>query len=204
MKVLIATGNRHKFQEIRAILQVPHLQLIPLSEIPGAPGVEEDGNTFQANASKKASTLARYAGCWTLADDSGLEVEALGGAPGVWSARYAGLPSDDKANNMKLLSAMDGKTDRRARFRCVIALADPEGTVRTVTGDCPGKLLRGPRGGAGFGYDPLFVPDGHDVTFAELDAATKNRISHRAQALDKAMREWGLFLAGEPEQWGAK
>ncbi len=202
MKVLIATGNRHKFQEIQAILGVLPLRLIPLSELPGAPGVEEDGDTFEANASKKAFTLARFAGCWTLADDSGLEVEVLGGAPGVWSARYAGLPSNDQANNMKLLSAMDGKTDRRARFRCVIALADPAGNVRTVAGACPGKLLLGPRGGAGFGYDPLFVPDGHDVTFAELDSATKNRISHRAQALGAAMRAWGSFLAGEPEQWG--
>jgi XTP/dITP diphosphohydrolase len=204
MKLLIATGNRHKFQEIAAILQVPHLQLVGLPSVAGAPVVEEDGDTFEANASKKARELARYCGCWTLADDSGLEVAALGGAPGVWSARYAGLPSHDGANNAKLLSVMSGVEDRRARFRCVIALSDPEGESRTVAGSCEGRLLQGPRGVAGFGYDPLFVPDGYDRTFAELEAEIKNRISHRARALADALKEWGGFLAGEPETWGGR
>ena len=202
MKLLIATGNRHKLQEISAILKVPHLQLLGLADIAGAPGVEEDGDTFEFNAVKKASILARFAGCWTLADDSGLEVQALDGAPGVWSARFAGLPGNDAANNAKLLAAMQGVANRRAQFRCVIALSDPSGTSRTVTGACPGALLGAPRGHAGFGYDPLFVPDGYDLTFAELDAATKNRISHRAIALATALAEWGDFLAGEPAAWG--
>ncbi len=202
MKLLIATGNRHKFQEIRAILRVDHLQLVGLSDIPDAPMVEEDGDTFESNAAKKASVLARFSGWWTLADDSGLEVNALGGAPGVWSARYAGLPSNDAANNGKLLDAMKGEANRRAQFRCSIALSDPFGVTRIVSGVCSGTLLGELHGGGGFGYDPLFVPDGFDMTFAEIDSELKNRISHRAKALAAALLAWGDFLASEPEKWG--
>jgi XTP/dITP diphosphohydrolase len=202
MKLLIATGNRHKFQEIHSILRVPHLQLIGLFEIPGAPAVEEDGDTFEFNAAKKASTLARFSGYWALADDSGLEVNALGGAPGVWSARYAGEPSHDAANNAKLIKVLKGETNRRAQFRCSIALSDPLGVTRTVSGKCPGTLLDELHGGGGFGYDPLFVPEGFDMTFAEIDPEIKNRISHRARALAAALDEWGGFLEGEPRCWG--
>lgn len=203
MKLLVATGNRHKFQEIAAILQVPHLQIVGLREIPDAPVVEEDGLTFEANAVLKAATLARHSGYWTLADDSGLEVGCLGGEPGVWSARYAGLPSDDAANNAKLLARMNGVGDRSARFRCVIALSDPAGRSRTVAGVCSGRLLTSPRGTHGFGYDPLFVPDGYELTFAELDVSIKNRISHRAQALDLALSAWGKMLGLAPLCWPA-
>lgn len=203
MKILVATGNRHKFQEISAILQVPHLQLLGLREVPDAPVVEEDGLTFEANAVLKAATLARFSGCWTLADDSGLEVDYLRGEPGVWSARYAGLPSNDAANNAKLLARMDGVKDRAARFRCVIALSDPSGESRTVAGVCSGRLLNSPRGLHGFGYDPLFLPDGYDLSFAELDVSIKNRISHRAQALQMALSTWGRMFSLAPACWPA-
>ncbi len=197
MKVLVATGNRHKFREIRAILRVPHMQLFSLWEVADPPEVVEDGATFEENAVLKAAALARFTGCWTLADDSGLEVDCLGGEPGVWSARYAGLPTNDGANNARLLARMGDVTDRGARFRCVIALADPGGVAQTVSGACPGRVLTALRGTHGFGYDPLFVPDGHDQTFAELDSSIKNRISHRARALDAALRAWAGFLATE-------
>ena len=201
MKLLIATGNAHKLGEISTILRVPHLELVGMKALGSLPSVVEDGDTFEANAIKKAVSLARVAGLWTLADDSGLEVDALRGEPGVWSARYAGEPSNDAANNRKLLDNLATIDDRRARFRCVIALSDPTGNARTVAGACEGTLLRAGRGHNGFGYDPLFVPNGYSLTFAELDGRTKNLISHRAQALAKAVREWSEFLATEPATW---
>ena len=200
MKLLIATRNRHKFHEIQAILAGHGVTCHDLRDYPEAPEVVEDGDTFEANAIKKAVTLARVLGVWTLADDSGLEVEALKGAPGVWSARYAGEPCDDAANNRKLLGALAMASDRRARFRCAIALSDPNGNARTVSGACPGRILAAARGGGGFGYDPLFVPDGHERTFAELDSATKNRISHRARALQAAVAAWAGLLEGGPDE----
>ena len=195
MKLLIATRNRHKLAEIRAILAVPGWELVGADEVPGLPEVEEDAPTFEGNASKKARTLALAGRCWALADDSGLEVDALHGAPGVTSAHYAGPQADTPANNAKLLAALQGVTDRRARFRCVLALAAPDGRVRTVDGRCEGRILAAPRGAQGFGYDPLFVPDGREQTFAELPPEVKNRISHRARALQRAMQEWGEILS---------
>lgn len=196
MNLLIATGNRHKFQEISAILNFPHLSLVSLRDLAGAPQIVEDGETFEANAIKKAATLARFSGLWTLADDSGLEVDTLHGEPGVWSARYAGEPSNDAANNRKLLANLKGASDRRARFRCVIALAAPDGKVRTVSGACEGALLTMVKGRGGFGYDPLFVPNGYTLTFAELSPDIKNTISHRARALALAVKEWDAILRG--------
>jgi len=190
MKLLVATRNAHKLAEIRAILSVPGLELVGAGELPGLPDVEEDAPTFEGNASKKARTLAVAAGCWTLADDSGLEVDALGGEPGVHSARYAGPEASTPANNAKLLRELRGVRDRRARFRCVLALAAPDGRVWTVDGRCEGHLLEEPRGAQGFGYDPLFVPEGYDQTFAELAPAVKNRLSHRGRALARAVAEW--------------
>jgi len=201
MKLLIATGNRHKLNEIGAILSFPHLTLIGQCDLTGGPGVVEDGLTFEANAVKKAVTLARFSSLWTLADDSGLEVGVLGGEPGVWSARYAGEPTDDDANNRKLLAKLEGVANRRARFRCAIALSDPTGMARTVTGVCEGTLLTALRGSGGFGYDPLFVPNGFTVTFAELSAELKNSISHRARALQAALSAWGAVLEGESAVW---
>ena len=195
MKILIATANRHKFQEISAILSRPGLELVNLSEVPNAPQVIEDGETFEANAIKKAVTLAAFTGLWTLADDSGLEVDALEGAPGVYSARYAGEPSNDAANNRKLISALKGNPNRRARFRCCIALSDPQGQVRTVSGACEGHLLEELKGNKGFGYDPLFVPDGFSNTFAEIPESKKNTLSHRAKALTAAVAGWSELLS---------
>lgn len=196
MRLLLATRNAHKLREIREILDLPEVELIGTDEWPGLPEVEEDGLTFVENAVKKAVTLARAAGLWALADDSGLEAQALGGEPGVYSARYAGEPVSYPANNAKLLDRLAGVTDRRARFVCVIALASPDGASRTVTGLCGGRISLAPRGANGFGYDPVFVPDGLDRTFAEMDAESKNRLSHRGAALRQAREEWRELLRG--------
>ncbi len=183
MKLLIATHNAHKLHEIRAILTMPNLEIIGMDAFPDVPEVIEDGDTFEANAIKKAVEVANATGVLTMADDSGLEVDALEGAPGVYSARYAGEPSNDAANNRKLLVALDGITNRTARFRCAIALVEPNGTPQTVDGRCEGTICHEPQGENGFGYDPLFTPDGYDQTFAQLGDAVKNSISHRGAAL---------------------
>ena len=200
MKLLVATRNKHKLEEIRQIFALPGLELLAADEVPGLPeDVVEDAETFEGNALKKARELCRASGFWTLADDSGLEVVALNNAPGVYSARYAGEPCSYPANNAQLMRALDGVRDRRARFRCVIALCAPDGQEWTVDGSCEGAILEGaPRGANGFGYDPLFVPDGFTHTFAELDGSVKNRISHRGKALRRAASDWrGLLTAVE-------
>ena len=204
MKLVLASRNRKKLEEIRVLFHLPELEVVCAVDVPGAPEVEEDGDTFEANAIKKAVALARAAGAWSLADDSGLEVDALGGAPGVRSARYAGEPADDAANNRKLLEDLGGRADRSARFRCVIALASPSGAARTVSGACEGRIIAAPRGAGGFGYDPLFVPIGFEQTFAELDAAAKNRISHRGQALGRARAAWADLLRAGALDWPSK
>lgn len=152
------------------------------SETPGAPFVEEDADTLEGNARKKAEALHVFTGLPALADDTGLEVDALGGLPGVRSARFAGPSADDAANRRKLLSDLQGVQDRSARFRTVIALADETG-VRFFKGMCEGAILAAGRGSKGFGYDRVFAPDGGDRTFAELSAREKNAISHRGAAL---------------------
>ena len=190
MNLIIATRNKHKLDEIRAILDAPGLAFQSALDFPGIPDVLEDGATFEANAQKKAVALAKATGWHSLADDSGLEVDALGGGPGVFSARYAGEPPDAAANNEKLLRELRGKNNRTARFRCVLALATPDGRVRFVEGRCEGKISGELRGGNGFGYDPLFVPDSFALTFAEMDAAQKNGVSHRARALAAARVAW--------------
>jgi len=195
MKLLVATRNRHKLDEIRQIFALPGLELLAADEVPGLPEeVVEDAETFEGNALKKARELCAASGLWTLADDSGLEVAALGNAPGVYSARYAGEPCSYPANNAKLLCELKGVADRRARFRCAIALCAPDGREWTVEGHCPGRIIGEERGANGFGYDPLFVPDGYGQTFAELDGAVKNRISHRGIALAQAAAAWRAML----------
>jgi XTP/dITP diphosphohydrolase len=201
VQLLIATRNPHKLGEIRAILAVRGLSLLGLDALSGLPQVVEDGATFAANAVKKACALALAAGRWTLADDSGLEVDALGGEPGVCSARYAGEPSDDEANNRKLLRKLEGVSNRAARFRCVIALASPAGEAQTVDGVCEGRIIAQPCGRGGFGYDPLFVPDGYELTFAEIDPEAKNGISHRALALGRAVKQWRGIFESERTDW---
>jgi XTP/dITP diphosphohydrolase len=203
MKIVIATRNKHKLEEIRAIFHQPKLELVCALDYPDVPDVAEDGETFEANAIKKAVSLAKATGLWSLADDSGLEVDALGGAPGVYSARYAGEPVSYPANNRKLLKELEQNPNRSARFRCVIALSSPDGKARTVDGRCEGVIAHEERGKQGFGYDPLFIPDGFSKTFAEMDADSKNAISHRGRALQKAMETWGAMLASNPARWPA-
>ena len=198
MKILIASRNAHKIQEIREIFDLPGVEWVSTAEFPDLHDVIEDGDTFEANALKKATELARATGLWALADDSGLEVTALGNAPGVWSARYAGEPCNHANNNAKLLRELAGKTDRSARFRCVAALSDPTGRAETVSGACPGRIVDALRGAQGFGYDPLFVPDGYDRTFAEMGNAQKNQLSHRGRALALAKEKWGALIAAAP------
>lgn len=195
MNLLVATRNRHKLEEIRQIFALPGLSLLAADEVAGLPeDVVEDADTFEGNALKKARELCWASGLWTLADDSGLEVAALDNAPGVFSARYAGEPCSYPANNAKLLDALDGIADRRAQFRCAIALCAPDGREWVVDGRCTGNIIGAPRGSNGFGYDPLFVPDGHTQTFAELDSGTKHALSHRGNALRRAKAEWGNLL----------
>ncbi|HBA85442.1 MAG TPA: non-canonical purine NTP pyrophosphatase [Verrucomicrobia bacterium] len=194
MKLVLATRNKHKLQEIREIFRLPGLELVSALDFPELEDVVEDGATFEANAVKKAVSLTQATGFWSLADDSGLEVDALNGAPGVYSARYAGEPVDYAANNRKLLRELEGAATRRARFRCVIALADPSGPIRTVEGRCEGTIIDELRGRQGFGYDPLFVPEGYTQTFAEMDGPLKNSMSHRGRALAAAEKTWGEIL----------
>jgi XTP/dITP diphosphohydrolase len=183
VKIVLATRNQHKVDEIRAILRPLGVELLSACDFLGAPDVVEDGDTFEANAIKKAVALANATGMAALADDSGLEVDALNGEPGVRSARYSGEGATDARNVAKLLRALVGRSARKARFRCVLALAEPSGRIRTAEGRCEGRIIGEPRGRSGFGYDPVFVPDGHEQTFAEMDSIEKNRISHRGRAL---------------------
>ena len=177
MKLYVATHNVHKLREIGEIL--PGYEIVA-----DDPDVEETAHDFAGNALIKVRAIAaRHPGAWSMADDSGLEVRALGGAPGVRSARYAGEPSNTPANNALLLKNLEGVADRAARFTCTVALVDPEGREHVVTGHCPGHIAHAPSGTAGFGYDPLFIPDGHDASFADLGEDAKNQISHRGRAL---------------------
>jgi XTP/dITP diphosphohydrolase len=190
MKLVIATRNAHKLEEIQAFFDFTELEVCSAFDYPEIPDVVEDGDTLEANAIKKAIEIAQATGCWALADDSGLEVNALNGAPGVYSARYAGEECSYEANNEKLLRELADHGDRSARFRTVIALSDPDGHVQTVSGECSGDIINDLRGANGFGYDPLFVPVGCSETFAELSPDIKNSISHRANALRMAQEKW--------------
>ena len=177
MKLNVATHNVHKLREIGEIL--PEYDIVP-----DDPDVEETAPDFAGNALIKVRAIAaRHPGEWSMADDSGLEVRALGGAPGVRSARYAGEPANTPANNALLMKNLEGVEDRTARFTCTVALVDPEGREHVVTGHCPGRIAHAPSGTAGFGYDPLFIPDGYDASFADLGEDAKNKISHRGRAL---------------------
>ena len=192
-QILAATGNHHKLEEFRQILSPLGITVLGADEVGPLPDIIEDKDSFEGNAIKKAMETARAMKCPCLADDSGLEVDALDGAPGIHSARYAGTHGDNAANRRKLLAEMVGKNNRTARFTCVIALADPEKRIiRTARGEVKGTLIEEERGDGGFGYDPLFIPDGFTQTFAELSAEIKNTLSHRGNALRKAV-ESGLF-----------
>ena len=217
MKLVLATRNQGKVREltemlrhhqsqavcdlpdtsVRAGLPTPYgnrkpitdnpYEVISLNAYPDAPKVIEDGKTYMENAAKKASVIAEYTGYLTLADDAGLEVDALNGAPGIHSKRWAGEDATDAIRIAKLLQALEGVTDRRARFVAAIAVVSPDTTPEGVLGVCKGHIRHTPVGESGFGYDPVFVPDGYNQTFAELGEAIKNQMSHRAKALEKAL-----------------
>lgn len=191
-RLVIGTANRHKLREIKEILAGLPFEVVGITEL-GFPGeIDEDRPTIEENARKKAHELARRCGALTAADDTGLEVDALGGRPGVLSSRYSGPGATYESNNRKLLAELDGlpAESRRAVFRCVIALADPEGVIATVEGATTGRIVTEPRGTGGFGYDPVFQPDGFELTYAEMGAELKNRLSHRG----KAVRALQAFL----------
>jgi len=186
--VVIATQNEKKKKEIAEILKnIPGILLRGVEDFPFLPEVEEDGNSFRENAIKKAATLARACNTWAMADDSGLEIDALNGRPGIYSCRYAGPNATDEKNIEKVLSELRGvpKERRTARFICSIALASPYELFFVVEGRCEGFVIEEPRGKGGFGYDPIFYVPDYNHTFAELNPLTKNSISHRAKALDQ-------------------
>ncbi len=189
MDLVIATRNRGKLKEIRHLLEGTGFNVLGMDDFPGMPEIDENGATFSANALKKARTVARLTARLTLADDSGLEVMALGGAPGVHSARYAGEGASDADNNRKLLDALEQTPaeQRQGSFVCTIAICRPVGKCQLFTGRVNGMILEAPRGEGGFGYDPLFLVREHDRTLAELPLEQKNQISHRGQALRQAL-----------------
>jgi XTP/dITP diphosphohydrolase len=200
-RLLLATRNEGKRRELAALLEGLDIQVLSLREVGDVPEVVEDGASFADNALKKAREVAAATGLPTLSDDSGLEVDALGGAPGVYSARYAGEGASDAANNHKLLEALQGVAPeaRTARYRVVLALHDPHGPLGGAPhlehGVCEGRIRAAPAGQGGFGYDPLFEPLGFEHTMAELDDAEKNRISHRGQAMLRLRQFLAEYLA---------
>ncbi len=190
-ELVIATRNKKKVEEIRRILEGLPVTLYSLDDFPGCPEVEEDADTFEGNAVKKALAVTRYAKKPAIADDSGLEVYALNRSPGVLSARYAGPEANDQKNCEKVLAEMRQieRSKRCARCVCVVALAFPDGHVKTFEGYVEGRIGTEPKGFSGFGYDPVFYPTGHDRTFAEMSAEEKDALSHRGAAL-KSLREY--------------
>jgi XTP/dITP diphosphohydrolase len=199
MKLYLASGNAHKVAEFQALADASQLtmEVVSAKAVGGMPPVEEDTGTFVGNARKKAQALQAIlpARSWVLADDSGLCVDALGGAPGVESAYYAGPQGDSAANLAKLVEVMrDVPEEKRgAYFICVLVLIDGDGREHVFEGRCVGRLLDKPRGGAGFGYDPVFVPSGHEKSLAEMSEASKNELSHRGKA-------WTLCLTVMPQR----
>ncbi len=184
-RIVIATANPAKFREIAAVMADLPIEWVALSDLGEIPEPVEDGKTFAENARLKARYYARVSGVWALADDSGLEVDALDGRPGVYSSRYAGQACDDAANNARMVRELAGvPTDRRtARFRCVVALAGPDGVLAEAEGKIEGVIIDPPRGNNGFGYDPHFLVPSLGKTTAEISPEHKNRISHRGNAL---------------------
>jgi len=194
-RLVLATRNPHKVEELTAMLGGLPVEVLSFIDFPDMPEVVEDGVTLEENAVKKAVEVAEFTGLPSLADDTGLEVEALAGAPGVLSARYSGEGANAERNNAKLLSELSGfrGRDRAAAFRCVVALAVPHGAAgdtsvepAVVVGETRGVILEAPRGEGGFGYDPLFLPNGHGRTYAEMNSGEKNAVSHRGKAIKLA------------------
>lgn len=188
-RVVLATRNAHKVEELSSMLAGLPIQLLSFADFPDLPEVVEDGDTLEKNAVKKAEEVAAFTGLPSLADDTGLEVSALGGAPGVHSARFAGEAATGVENNARLLTDLSAvaERDRTARFRCVVALAVPGRATKTVEGTTSGRILDAVRGDEGFGYDPLFLPDGYSRTYAEMAPEQKNAVSHRGKAIKAAL-----------------
>ncbi|MEG1930626.1 MAG: XTP/dITP diphosphatase [Anaerovorax sp.] len=190
MVIIVATQNKHKIEEIESITKQFGMEVISREEA-GIPDFEivEDGDTFEANSEKKARVIMEYTGKTTIADDSGIVVDALDGAPGVYSARFAGVEGEgaDRENNGKLVRLLKDipAEERTAKFVSVITMIYPDGKKIVARGECPGRIIDEERGDGGFGYDPLFVPDGFTKTYAQLTAEEKNRVSHRGKALEK-------------------
>jgi len=185
-QVVLASRNQKKILEIADLFAPYNIELLSVADVPDAPEVEETGTTFEENAALKASEVAKAVHYWTIADDSGIVVDALDGAPGVISARYAGENATDADNNAKLLNDLSSVPDekRTAHYVCVMALADSNGEIRlSVSGICRGRILPEHRGSNGFGYDPLFLLPEYDRTFGELSPEVKSQLSHRARAL---------------------
>jgi len=183
--ILLATRNRRKLKELTTLLANLPVEVKTIDDYSSLPQVDETGETFEENARLKALTLARSAGCWALADDSGLEVAALSGSPGVYSARFGGADATDEMNRRCLLEALKGvpRAERQGRFVCVVALANPSGVVAECRGECDGQILEEERGSGGFGYDSLFWIAPLDKSMAELTPTQKHSISHRGKAL---------------------
>lgn len=196
-RLVVATGNRGKLREIARSLEGLPLEVVSLDQFPGFCPAEETGTTFLENARLKAQAAASFTGLPSLADDSGLEVDALGGAPGVFSSRYGGREGDDAANIARLLRELEGVPEemRGARFVCTLVLAHPDGRWVFLEGVCRGRIALDPRGSSGFGYDPVFIPEGMDRTMAQLTVEEKNALSHRGKAM-RALRE--MLERGEP------
>ena len=200
IEIVIATGNAKKKEELESLLKAEGVRLLSLDDFKGIPKTTEDGRTFNANAVKKALTVSKFTDKLVLADDSGLAVKALGGRPGVYSARFSGRGATDVKNIKKLLRMMKGlpAPKRAAAFRCSIAIARKGVVLAVIGGECKGVIGFTPRGIRGFGYDPVFIPRSYKRTFAELAPGTKNRISHRAKALKKARKFIAGYFAGCP------
>jgi len=192
--LVIATRNKGKTKEIKALLKDFPVDIKNLDDFGPIPHLEEDGNTFDENAYKKASFAARILGLPALADDSGLIVEALDGAPGIHSARYAGENATDEQRYLKLLEDMDGKSNRKAAFECVISIAVPTGPALTYEARCEGLIATEPAGSNGFGYDPVFFYPPYNKTFAQITRKEKNRISHRGKAFAELKSEFDKVL----------
>ena len=192
--LVIATRNKGKTKEIKDLLKGFPVDIKNLDDFGPIPPIEEDGDTFDENAYKKASFTARVLGLSALADDSGLLIEALGGAPGIHSARYAGKNATDEQRYLKLLDEMQGKSNRNAAFECVISLAVPTGPALTYEARCQGLIAESPAGSNGFGYDPIFFYPSYNKTFAQLTREEKNRVSHRGKALAELKSEFDKVL----------
>ena len=192
--LVLATGNQGKVSEFRDLLSGFEIEIKSLKNFGPIPEVLEDGKTFEENAYKKAHFTAKTLGFPALADDSGLVVEALGGVPGVYSARYAGENATDEDNNLKLLGAMEGVSDRKAAFECVLAIAVPRGPALIYEGRCDGEIAEEMKGENGFGYDQLFYYPPHNKTFAQLTRQEKNRVSHRGKAMEELRCEFKKVL----------